>query len=261
MNLRFGLAAALFLPLLGCEALIDIEDGGGGSGGESQCGPKPKSGGWCPPAWSCIDGEWQDTAGVCPDPACPEVEPASGDSCQKVSQVCSYANDEPCGPYIETTYDCTATGWQPRYNACQPEPTCPLETPLVGSDCSDWEYPYFCQYNVACLDIVSMVSMSCDYSTDPPLWKADAPAVCSACEVIGDSASCLITEGCQWLVPGCGEGPSVTEGCYRVGDCLVDGCAGGDICTSFEHDPCWNAPCDSCSGQIGMCEAPPPQPD
>src|SRR5688572_8857418 len=119
--LRFGLAAALLVPLAGCESLIDIEDGGGAGGSESECGPKPKSGGDCPPAWSCIDGEWVDTAGACPNPQCPENQPDTGDSCQKIGQKCSYMVEEPCGAgYSEYVSTCTETGWMTAYNICQP---------------------------------------------------------------------------------------------------------------------------------------------
>lgn len=262
--LRFGFAAALLLPLAGCESLIQIDDGGGGSGGNSECGPRPKSDSWCPPIYECIDGEWvvDGSAGACPEPACPTSQPQTGDPCQKIGQKCSYWLDEPCGEgtseYVST---CTETGWMTAYNICQPEPTCPKEMPLEGSDCSGWEYPYFCQYDVACLDTITPVSMSCDYGTDPPAWRVDSPAVCPGCEIIGDASSCLATTGCQWLVPGCGEGLQVTEGCYPMTDCLQDGCSGGDVCTPYEHNPCWNALCDSCSAPIGFCQSPPPNPD
>lgn len=260
--LRFGFAAALLVPLAGCESLIQIDDGGG-AGGNSECGPKPKSGSWCPPIYECVDGEWvvDGSAGDCPEPACPKSQPDTGDSCQKIGQKCSYWLEEPCGAgtseYVST---CTETGWMTAYNICQPEPTCPKEMPLEGSDCSGWDYPYFCQYDVACLDVISSVSMSCDYATTPPTWRVDSPAFCPGCEIIGDAPSCLGTEGCQWLVPGCGEGLQVIEGCYPMTDCLQSGCSGGDVCTPYEHNPCWNALCDSCNAPIGFCQSPPPDP-
>jgi len=248
-----GLGLALFGSLAACTSVIQLDEEDDGS----VCGPKPPTGGYCPPAWQCIDGDWVDTAGACPDPDpdCPASEPAPGGSCQSIGQECKYTVEQPCGPVTEQVYECTATGWQTIYPACQPEPTCPLEMPVVGSDCSGWEYPYFCQYNVSCNDELGSVTMSCDYS-DPPIWKLDsAPKEC-ACDAISDAALCSATATCQWLVPGCGDGilPFVVEGCYPLGDCQYDGCGAGEGCALYQYDPCWNSDCDQCTGTIGVCE-------
>lgn len=249
MRLRFLFALAVLAPLAACNATVTVDPE------EEECGPRPPSGGgWCPPAWSCIDGEWMDTAGACPEPACPTSEPGTGDACDHIGQSCSYTVEYECGPITEQVYECTASGWQTIYPACQPEPTCPLEMPVEGSDCSGWDHPYFCQYNHACIDVLTTVTMSCDYTTEPPSWQIDGePPLCAACESLGDAASCSATSGCQWLVPGCGENP-VAEGCYPAGDCQVDGCSSPDqSCVVFDANPCWNELCDACNAPVGLC--------
>lgn len=248
MRPRFLAALLALVPLAACTTTVTVDPD------EEECGPKPGGGGWCPPAWQCVDGEWVDTAGMCPEPACPASVPANGDSCPIVGQDCSYTVEEMCGPVSTVSAVCTATGWKLAYSACQPEPTCPLQMPVVGSDCSGWDYPYFCQYNHACIDVITTVAMSCDYTVDPPSWQLDSePPLCAACESMGDAASCSATSGCQWLVPGCGENP-IAEGCYPAGDCQVDGC---DIpeqsCVVFDKNPCWNELCDACNAPIGVC--------
>lgn len=220
---------------------------------EEECGPKPGSSGWCPPAWVCIDGQWQDTAGACPEPTCPTTAPGSGDACELVGQQCSYTVEYGCDTTGEQVFECTSSGWETAYTACQPEPTCPLEMPVIGSDCSGWDYPYFCQYQVACFDDVTTVAMSCDYQTTPPAWQLDSPPqACGDCTTMGDAASCVATSGCQWLEPGCGENP-VPQGCYPEGDCLVQGCAPDQVCVGFDQNPCWNSLCDACNAPIGLC--------
>lgn len=250
MRLRFlpSLAALALLPACTSTVMVDQEQRD-----EEECGPRPLSGGWCPPSWACIDGEWVDTAGACPQPACPESEPSPGSSCDLIGQTCSYSIEYECGPLTEQVYECTSSGWETAYNACQPEPTCPLAMPIVGSDCSGWDYPYYCQYNHACGEDLTSVTMSCDYTTEPPSWQLDSePPVCGACESITDTAACSATSGCQWLSPGCGEN-AVAAACYPAGDCLFDGCDPDQVCVTFDHDPCWNALCDACSAPIGLC--------
>jgi hypothetical protein len=181
------------------------------------------------------------------------MAPETGGDCPLIGMECPYQVEEPCGPVTQRTYECTADGWSTIYPACSPEPTCPDEMPLPGSDCSGWEYPYFCQYDVFCGDQISTVAMSCDY-TDPPLWKVDTfPAECS-CGLIGDAAACSVMEGCRWLVPGCGDGPQVAEGCYPAADCQVDACPPTDTCVVLGYDPCWNSKCEACGADTGVCQ-------
>ena len=73
-----GLLLVCLLPACTSTVTVDRDDD------EQECGPQPGSSGWCPPAWVCIDGEWQDTAGACPEPTCPTTAPGSGDACLPV---------------------------------------------------------------------------------------------------------------------------------------------------------------------------------
>ncbi len=248
MTSRLGLLGAFLFLLPACEATVAVDRD------EDECGPKPARGGWCPPAWECVDGEWVDQAGACPYPACPSNEPDTGDACEAIGQECAYTTEEPCGPVTDITYTCTGTGWKTAINACQPEPTCPLEMPIVGSDCSQWEYPYFCQYGAICGEEVNDVTMSCDYTTDPPSWQLDSePSECQPCAFALSAASCEATAGCRWLVPGCGEAPPIAEGCYPADDCQRTGCEPEQTCTLFDTNPCWNELCDACSSPVGIC--------
>jgi hypothetical protein len=249
---RFLLSFAV-LSLAACDVQVTVDD-------EEDCGPQPPSEGWCPPQWECVDGEWLDLGGMCPDPACPETKPTDGDPCERLGQSCSYSEEIPCGPFSEVTATCTDTGWVSLTNYCQPEPTCPKTMPEVGSDCSDWEYPYYCPYEVACDELAS-VSLSCDYTTPTPTWKIDGDTpVCGSCDAAADPMSCAANLGCEWRAPGCaseGEVP-IAEGCYPAIDCLnAESCPDvGQQCQIFIMDPCFDSECDACAQPVGVCVTP-----
>ncbi len=80
----------------GCGATITVDgdDGEGGEGGSIvSCGePPPPSGGYCPPIWECVDGEWIDLGGACPEPTCPSDQPTYGSSCEVLGQLCVMIN-------------------------------------------------------------------------------------------------------------------------------------------------------------------------
>jgi hypothetical protein len=254
-NLRF-VAAFVVLGSAACSSQIELPPDDDGSCEERV----PATNGWCPPAWACVDGEWIETAGACPEPACPATRPDDGVACLKLEQECRYTEDVPCGPQGQVTSTCTESGWVTMVTYCQPEPTCPDAMPSPGSDCSSWDYAYFCQYEVAC-DELALVTMSCDYTTPTPTWKVDGDApVCGSCDAAGDPASCSANLGCAWRVPGCasdGQTP-IVEGCYPAFDCLnAESCPNPDeVCTPKVYDPCFGSMCDACGAVVGVCTLP-----
>jgi hypothetical protein len=248
-SLLGSLALFAALALSACDVQVTVDD-------DEECGPRPPSDGWCPPKWECVDGEWLSLAGACPEPECPVTKPTDGDPCEMVGQSCSYSDEFDCGPYAEVTASCTEDGWILLTNYCQPEPTCPETMPVVGSDCSDWEYPYYCPYAVACEEPVSVV-MSCDYTTPTPVWKVDGDSpVCGSCEAVLDPLTCGVNIGCVWRAPGCadeGQLP-IVEGCYPDIDCLTaESCPSPeDQCQTFIVDP----GTDACGVPVGVCVGP-----
>jgi hypothetical protein len=252
---RAGVLLGLGFALAACDVQVTVDDD------EEECGPRPPSEGWCPPQWECVDGEWVSLDGVCLEPECPAVKPADGDACERVGQSCLYSEEIDCGPFAEVTAECTDEGWRILTNYCQPEPTCPDTMPAVGSDCSDWEYPYYCPYTVACEGAAVSVAMSCDYTTPTPTWKVDGDApACGSCEAATDPLSCGANVGCTWRVPGCafeGETP-IVEGCYPALDCNnAESCPDpGHQCQTFIVDLCVDVECDACGTPIGVCVTP-----
>ena len=248
--MRTFVPLALLVLATGCGATVTGD-------GDSDCGPKPVSAGDCPPAWNCIDGDWVDTAGACPNPTCPDVEPEYGSACAFVGSKCSYTNDVPCGELTNELAECTDDGWVIYANRCEPPPECPNEMPVAGSDCTGWEYAYWCPYDVSCGGPeVSQATVSCDTSMSTPSWRVDSTATCQDCGQLGNSASCAASAGCQWLTPGCDSNvPSVYEGCYSTSDCNANGCDDPNAtCSTYAYNPCPDGTCDACAAPFGVCE-------
>jgi hypothetical protein len=210
--------------------------------------PPPPSGGWCPAYWSCIDGEWMDTAGACPDP-CPEVQPSSGEACNApIGHTCTYQG-YPCGDQPATiTMECTNEGWVTLVPRCLPEPECPDEVPIAGGDCSEWPLAYACPYEVETACGLKLANASCDGSS----WSVTLDSTCESCAELDSAAACSADAACRWLVPGCGEPPLETEGCYPAANCNDD-CDEGEQCTMVVHNPCWNDLCDQCGAEANVC--------
>ena len=247
-TLSIGLVVGATLTLFACDARVDVQ----GKGGGAECdGPPPPT--FCATDFECVDGEWVEIGGG--ECACPASKPASGAPCSAVGMSCQYPDEQPCGPTGTVTATCAADGWQLVYSACQPEPTCPLELPLAGSDCSEWEYPYFCQYNVGCDGEAATVSFDCDYSTSPPSWRPyEQVEGCGPCEAIGTAEACSVAAGCRWLEPGCGAQP-LAAGCYPAADCASAMDCPFDLeCVPRSYDPCWLASCDACDATAYVCE-------
>jgi hypothetical protein len=213
--------------------------------------PAPPATGTCPPSWQCIDGEWMDTAGACPDP-CPSSSPAPGSSCNVIGQTCSYEEwvDEPCGDegmdWVD--YTCTGDGWARMINYCQPEPECPDEMPIDGSDCSGWYDAYACRYQVDTACGTKMAWGHCD----GVIWHFELDESCPTCGELQDSAACEADPACRWLEPGCGEPALSQAGCFPLEDC-TDACGEGQTCTTVWTNPCWNSLCDACGAETNVC--------
>ena len=244
------------LLALACGSTVINDDDGTGGSGASDCGdpPPPGAGGYCPPAWQCIDGEWQDTAGACPEPACPASEPYGDVACEMEGQDCAYEVEFGCDlePSV-VTYRCMGGTWTELQNFCSPEPECPDSLPLDGSDCSGWDFAFDCYYDITveCSADQDVAYTWCDTSTWQ--WNVDMPASCEGCNY-ADPATCEADAACRWLEPGCGESPLPTAGCAPIADCAPDSCGDGATCVTYDADPCWNAGCDSCSAPVSICE-------
>lgn len=248
ISLRSAAFAAAALFVMGCKGNVSVDP--------SECqDPKPEvpPGAWCPPAYECIDGEWMDTAGACPEPLCPEAKPASGAACELIGQTCSYQEDIPCGPIGEVQAVCTADGWEVMANYCQPEPVCPDEMPIPGADCADWPDAYACNYAVESSCGTMMAFLHCDISAEGMTWKLDGGPTCGACEGYGAEADCNTDAACQWLTPGCGEAP-IEMGCYPKQGCDVTDCPDDSlVCVERIYDPCYGELCDACGASYFTC--------
>jgi hypothetical protein len=214
--------------------------------------PEPPSTGWCPPAWSCIDGTWVDTAGACPDP-CPASQPSEGDPCDALGHTCTYEEswfecDEEELFTVKIT--CTSQGWTTMANHCSPRPDCPDELPIHGGDCTGWYEAYDCSYPVETQCGAKNAYVFCNGSS----WDVSLDASCPSCTELDSAAACSADPACRWLVPGCGEPPLAIEGCYPAEAC-TDTCPDeGDECTTVLHDPCWLSPCDACGAETNVCQ-------
>lgn len=249
MRTPFIAIALLALPLVACNNKVFL-GGSGGSGGSSECGDPPApTGGYCPPAWQCIDGAWVDTAGACPEPVCPVWTPTNGSPCELIGQVCTF--DVPCGDLDGDSAVCTSEGWMVSQNYCMPEPVCPDSLPVVGSDCSGWVDAYYCSYEVTSACGSSWTGVWCDTGTMQ--WVLGQEA--TACDCAGlPTEVCNVTAACQWLEPGCGDTP-IAAGCYPTTGCDDPGaaCAADTACTETSYDPCFYELCDACSGSYFTC--------
>lgn len=226
--------------------------------------PPPPADGWCPPAWTCVNGQWIDTAGACPDPACPSFEPADGETCPQEGQTCQYDYDEeyPCGDEewgYTVTVECFDGAWTHISNYCQPEPECPDEAPVAGTDCTGWDEAYFCGYEVETSCGAVWLDAYCEWSEGGQLWNVvlyDPPVCQDGCSAYGGEAGCAADTSCRWLVPGCETGGpnALTEaGCYPAEDCSADSCGAGQTCQTVSYDPCHNQACDSCAAEGAVC--------
>lgn len=203
MSLRLSSLACLFVVLpLACTSSVVTDEGAGGSGGsgdEDECGPQPVGiGGYCPPSYVCIDGEWVDTAGACPDP-CPESAPTHGTPCDAVGVSCPYEEEElGCGPVGTVTATCTSEGWEVTTPYCLPEPECPEALPLDGASCEGWEYAYFCSYGVEASCGPVTANAFCEYVGDEMIWSAQLTDECPTCDELTTAETCGAHPDCAW---------------------------------------------------------------
>lgn len=216
--------------------------------------PRPLSDGWCPPAWSCVDGEWVDTAGACPQPTCPMNRPGDGESCELIGQSCFYEELVDCGGGGGTvTATCTEEGWQTAWPRCQPPLECPTELPEAGTDCTGWDYAYYCQFAVqkSCGEVYAVAA--CNYVDGGMLWDVQIPQNCGGCADHVGADGCEADGACRWLVPGCSENPLPTAGCFPKDDCTTTGCTDAQVCATVTVDPCWDSLCEACGASASVC--------
>ena len=248
-----ALLAGLALPVLALGCQVTVTNG-------EDCGEMPAVDLECGYGLECVDGEWVSVSqGDALCEACPESLPADGDACSTIGMECEYYGYQgECGEESTPVYaECTDSGWVSYWTRCQPEPVCPDTLPAAGTDCSGWDEAYWCNYEVAC-DELAMVSMHCDFASDPPLWVVDSgsPTCGLTCDVFADRESCATNAACQWLEPGCaGEDQiAITAGCFPVNDCLATGaCGEQQICAELVYDPCFEQPCDACGATTYQC--------
>jgi hypothetical protein len=245
--------ALLALSALACGNTVSLSSTGSGGSTSEGCGsPPPPSGGYCPPVWECVDGDWIDLGGACPEPACPTWLPY-GESCEMVGQTCELPGDLECGPGGTLTFLCTTEGWVETTPYCQPEPVCPDVAPTPGSDCSGWYEAYWCDYSLSTPCGDSWTSLHCDTSTYT--WQLDQAAEACDCAAL-DAASCDFVSGCDWHEPGCGESP-LAAGCYPELGCNLpesSPCPLDTECVEKSVDPCYGLGCNSCSAPYFVCE-------
>jgi hypothetical protein len=249
-SLRFWQAglALVSLVAVGCVPKVSVDDPGCAE-------PKPEvpPGSWCPPSYQCVDGEWVDTAGACPEPECPASKPSNGDACAVVGQSCWYEEDVPCGELEQVQAVCLESGWEVMASYCQPEPVCPDALPVVGSDCTGWYEAYWCTYPVQTTCGEQFVGVSCSLTEAGDIWVVDMALSCGACDGYAAEAECSSDPGCQWLTPGC-EGEPITTGCYPTTGCDVTGCAPGLVCAEKTYNPCYGELCDACGAPYFTCD-------
>jgi hypothetical protein len=220
--------------------------------------PKPPSDGWCPPAWTCVDGEWIDTAGACPDP-CPADRPGEGSSCDVPGALCEYeeywyGDCESAEESTTVSMQCTADGWTTIGWHCSPPIECPDEPPIAGTDCSGWYDAYYCSYEVPSACGTLWMNAYCEWNGEAEVWSASVDESCElGCGGFADAAGCEASSACRWLEPGCDAGSLEVAGCFDADPCGPETCDAGATCTTVGHDPCWNQSCNSCSAETAVC--------
>lgn len=251
LPLGFALAS---LFAMGCQNKVSVDPDPDPNPDPECTEPEPEvpPGSWCPPSYQCIGGEWVDTGGDCPEPACPQTKPATGDDCAMIGQSCYYEEDIECGPIEQVQAICTDAGWQLMSNYCQPEPICPDEMPVPGTDCTGWYDAFFCLYSVQTPCGEQMANITCQPIDSGNVWTLEMSVSCGACDSYGTEAQCGADPACQWLTPGC-DGNPVATGCYPVQGCDVIPCADTEVCVAQSYDPCYGSDCGACAASYFTC--------
>jgi len=243
-----GLGLGLVLAPLGCQ--VTVNDG------DDDCSLAMPVGDECGRDFVCVDGSWVLEEGQSFCTPCPEYQPSDGEACSAIGQTCQYEEEFGCDTEISfVTSRCTEDGWFTAYPNCQPEPVCPDDMPIAGSDCSDWDFAYWCDYPTNCGD-GSSVSMHCEITVEASTWVIDSEPSCQlACADASGTAECAAIAGCQWLEPGCAEPPqtAISAGCYPIDDCTVNACTPDEVCSPYVYNPCFDQPCDACGGEYSLC--------
>jgi len=195
---------------------------------------------------------------------CPSAKPEDGSICFGEGLTCYYG--DVCE---ESTATCDGGTWdvQDFTGSCNPPPPeCPAAQPEVGEICEyqpdSWGgYADWCGYAVQtpCGEANMVMGCQNDPNTNEMVWAVqEPPPSCELppeeCQLYEGEAACSADAGCQWLVPGCTDGPNaVAEGCYPVDDCTETGCGDWGECVTMVHDPCYNSTCGSCAAEIAVC--------
>lgn len=205
--------------------------------------------------YQCSGASWvaieQDTS--CHE--CPFSPPSDGSACADPGMRCEYFEEVDCGGNTTYVVECTEDGWVSYVPRCQPEPICPALAPEPGTDCTGWYDAYYCQFSLSCSPD-AFIDLHCDLGTTPPLWVVDYVQPCpGSCSAAGDSETCALTQGCQWLQPGCSDElqQPIAEGCYPNDDCLITGCDDNQTCAPFVYDPCVDSGCNACGAEYNAC--------
>lgn len=245
------LGLGLSVSALGCQVTVT-------DGGDDDCeSPRPDPGS-CGQQYVCDDGEWVQEEGDFFCVPCPAHQPSDGEACEILDQACQYEEEYGCDiePTILTSR-CTEDGWFTAYPNCQPEPECPEDMPVAGTDCSGWNYAYWCAYATNCGE-GSDVEMHCELSPEGSVWIVDSQPSCGgSCSDAADTGSCALIAGCQWLEPGCADETqtAIDAGCYPIDDCttVADLCGTEEVCSAFVYNPCFDMPCEACGGEYSLC--------
>lgn len=247
------LALLTILSAAACGSTVSGSDDG--DDGPGDCGEAPPLGMIkdCPQTWVCIDGEWMDTAGACPDP-CPPSQPADGETCPYPGTSCDYDDEFDCGGGGTVTSTCTEEGWVSMTLFCQPEPECPDELPLNGAGCDGWDFAYYCAYDVETSCGIVQASASCDFVEAGPTWSVQLLDGCPSCDAHFTAETCDANPACQWLEPGCGDPALAIAGCFPAEPCTADSCDEGETCIGVVIDPCWKTLCNACGEERDVCE-------
>lgn len=275
---RLGLPAALLLAGCSGEVVLASSGGAGGTGSQTTTNTgsstSTKNPDECPPAapapaapcsdgltctygtpqceqtFLCNKGKWTALAIECAG-SCPPNAPVSGTPCTG-NQQCDYPDPSCSAAGTEAT--CSGGAWIVSSFGPACAPSCPFSPPSDGQACdSCCNGP--CTYPLEPGCSVSAECLGNKWVTTVPPCVPPAP-----CFTYTDPMSCQGDFQCRWLVPSCGGPLSLPEaGCYSKVQCEKNiDCEPDEVCSQVSVDPCWNSPCNACSGTTTICTFPPP---
>lgn len=126
---------------------------------------------------------------------------------------------------------------------------------LAGDDCPDPEDPnvsYASQDPQTCTVIFFVCEPGFEYfggECGCGCIKSDAEPV--SCNDISDPDACNATDGCSYLVPGCGTPALPSVGCYET--CSDDDACDSGTCSTAVMNPCAGSMCLACGAEVDVC--------